>query len=336
MELLDTFLTARSNRTTIVVGDFNLDLLTTTHAVQRYTNIVLSNGFFFCGNRPTRYEACLDHVLTNNSELLISVQQLQYNLFDHDAMFIEVDRPIELSPSTEAYYLKVDTSKFREFLLHNPTHTNELLSVEDNYNSLLSQLRSGLDAATSRVRVRNNKRSHSKPWFDLEMKQCIRTKNYWYAKHRQNVHNEVIRNTYTHWANRVTTLKRSKAKQHYGSSFARQQNNVTGTWDVIKDVLGKNKHTKKPLSSQQRSPDSKRRYIGEANKYFATAGRTLAERIPYSALRPLNAQTNHQFTITPVTRAVVLRTITDMTATKSAGYDGCQPGVLKACSDYRY
>ncbi|KAL9698959.1 hypothetical protein quinque_002400 [Culex quinquefasciatus] len=140
MELLDTFLTARSNRPTIVVGDFNLDLLTTTHAVQRYTNIVLSNGFFFCGNRPTRYEACLDHVLTNNSELLISVQQLQYNLFDHDAMFIEVDRPIELSPSTEAYYLKVDTSKFREFLLHNPTHTNELLAVEDNYNSLLSQL----------------------------------------------------------------------------------------------------------------------------------------------------------------------------------------------------
>ncbi|KAL1378253.1 hypothetical protein pipiens_015707, partial [Culex pipiens pipiens] len=260
MELLDTFLTARSNHTTIVVGDFNLDLLTTTHAVKRYTNIVLSNGFFFCSNRPTRYETCLDHVLKNNSELLISVQQLQYNLFDHDAMFIEVDRPIELSPSTEAYYLKVDTCKFREFLLHNSTHTNELLAVEDNYNSLLSQLRSGLDAATSRVRVRNNKRSHSKPWFDLEMKQCIRTKNYWYAKHRQNVHNEVIRNTYTHWANRVTTLKRSKAKQHYGSSFARQQNNVTGTWDVIKDVLGKNKHT-----SQQRSPDSKRRYIGEAN-----------------------------------------------------------------------
>lgn len=102
---------------------------------------------------------------------------------------------------------------------------------------------------------------------------------------------------------------------------------------MIKDVLDKNKHTRKPLSSQQRSPDSKRRYIGEANKYFATAGRNLAERIPYSALRPLNAQTNHQFTITPVTRAVVLRTITDMTATKSAGYDGCQPGVLKACSD---
>ena len=177
MELLDTFLAARGNRTTVIAGDFNLDLLTTTNAVQRYTNIVLSNGFFFCGNQPTRYEACLDHVLTNTNELLISVQQLQYNLFDHDAMFIEVDRPIERPPPAKVYYLKVDTSKFREFLLQNPTNTNEMYAVEDNYNSLLSQLRSGLDAATRRVRVRNNERSHSKPWFDQEMKQCIRTKN---------------------------------------------------------------------------------------------------------------------------------------------------------------
>lgn len=332
MQLLDNFLTARGNHTTIITGDFNLDLLTTTSAVQRYTNIVLSNGFFFCGNRPTRYEACLDHVLTNTNELLITVQQLQYNLFDHDAMFIEIDRPIERSPKTTTYYRKVDTSKFREFLLNNPTHTNELFAVEDNYNSLLSQLRPGLDAATSLVKVRN-KRSHSRLWVDQELKQCIRTKNYWYGKYRQNVNNEVVRNTYTYWANRVTNMKRSKMKQHYGTSFARQQNNTTGTWLVIKDVLGNHVHTRKPLSSQQSSPKSKRRYIGEANNYFASAGKNLAEKIPYSALQPLNPQTNHQFTITPVSRAIVLRTITNMAASKSTGYDGCQPDVLKACSD---
>lgn len=330
--LFDNFLMTLGNRTTVIAGDFNLDLLTTTNVIQRYTSMVLSNGFLFCGDRPTRYESCLDHILTNNTDLLVSIQQLQYNLFDHDAMFIEVDRAIERSP-TKGYYIKVDTGKLREYLLRNPTNTSALSTVDSNYNSLLSQLRSGLQTASRRMRVSNNNRTHSKPWIDEEMKQCIRTKNYWYDKHRQNVTDEAIRNTYTFWTNRVTGMKRSKKKQYYGNCFARQQNSVTGTWDVIKDVLGKNKHNRKPLSSQQRSPDSKRRYISEANIYFATAGKNLAERIPYSAIQPLNTRTNDRLTLAPVSRVDVQRAITEMKESKSTGYDDCSPSVLKTCTD---
>ncbi|KAL1403407.1 hypothetical protein pipiens_019378, partial [Culex pipiens pipiens] len=284
---LDTFLAAQACRTTIVTGDFNLDLLTTTTAVQRYTNIVLSNGFIFCGHRPTRFEACLDHILTNNTELQVAVQQLQYNLFDHDAMFIEATRTIDCISSGRVSFTKTDVNKLRLYLQQHPPNTSMQFSVEENYNVLLSQLRSGIEASSTQVRSRGTKQTHSKPWFDNELKQCIRTKNYC----------------------------------------------ITGTWDVVREVLGSRRKSSKGISSRFSSTDDKQRCVDDANTYFAAAGKHLAENIPYTAMQPINPQTDQLLVLEPVPRTIVLQTIASLPASKSTGYDACQPNFFKACGE---
>lgn len=85
LDVLEDFLARRGSSSMIVAGDFNFNLLRSNISVQKYTNTILSNGLDFCDKSPTRYEACLDHIITNDHAIHTSVQHLQYSLFDHDA-----------------------------------------------------------------------------------------------------------------------------------------------------------------------------------------------------------------------------------------------------------
>lgn len=334
--LLDNFLTTKSSKTIIIAGDFNLNLLIPSTAVNRYTNTVLSNGFNFCNSTATRYNACLDHVIVNNTEIPIFIQQLQYSLFDHDAMFIEANLPICLrtDPKTSEFYSKLDLNALSHLLCLNPLTTLEQIEVENKYDILECQIQMAIERSTKSVRMRERDEKHLKPWIDEETKNCIKTKNYWYSKHRRNISDQFLRSMYATWSNKVTTMKRMKKKIYYAAKFDRQQNNIQKTWEVISEILGRNLKQKHSLTCQSRSDDENQRTVEKANEFYGNIGRDLARNIPYTAMRPLNIRSSAEFILQQTTDNEVRRIISELKITSSAGSDGIAPKVLKVCSDH--
>lgn len=200
LELLDDFLTRQGSSTMILCGDFNIDLLRNNTTVQKYTNTILSNGFNFCNITPTRYEACLDHIITNNSAIEAAVQHLQYSLFDHDAIFVEANYTITTSlPQMSEIHPKININSFREILQRRPVVSSQSIDVETNYTSFISRIQQAQKDSSRPIPATTASRRHSKPWMDHEVVLCIRTKNYWYAKHRKNRSDEFIRSVYCDW-----------------------------------------------------------------------------------------------------------------------------------------
>ncbi|XP_055542976.1 uncharacterized protein LOC129728552 [Wyeomyia smithii] len=289
LDLLEDFLTTQTFGSTIIAGDFNFDLLSTSTIVQRYFNLVLSNGFYFCDNTPTRQGACLNHVITNNIDLLINTQHFQYSLFDHDTMFIEVECAIDRTPAERITHTKTNVHLVRECLLQNLPDTNARSSVD------------AIRASTKIKEARDSPIKQSKPWVDKEMSDCIRTKNYWL---------------------------------YCANCFERQRNNVAGTWGVIREILGKSKtRSTNTLSDRFTKHEDKRRAVSDANEYFATVGKNLANNIVYTSLPPIRMQTGYQFTLQAAPESTIQHAINNMSTSKAAGYDYVQPNVLKQCSD---
>ncbi|XP_055632861.1 uncharacterized protein LOC129773291 [Toxorhynchites rutilus septentrionalis] len=328
IELLDEFLTRRGKYTMILCGDFNIDLLRTNTTVQKYTTTVHSNGFNFCDTTPTRYEACLDHISTNNTAIHTTVQHLQYSLFDHDAIFVEADYKITSLPQMREVYPKININSFREILLQHPIVTSRSVGVETNYTSFISRFQQAQGNSSKRILVSTVTRRHSKPWMDYEVVVCIRAKNYWYAKHRKNRSDNFVRNVYYDWCRKVTYMKRRKMKQYYANKFERAKGSVSKTWDTIKQVIGTIKNCD-AITGKCDTLEDRLCVLENANNYFARAGAQLAKKIPYVDLGPFCEQTNISLNFTTVGLSNVKEFINALPATASAGYDGIQSTILK-------
>lgn len=332
IDLLDDFLAVQHSNT-LVFGDFNFDLISPTTIVEKYKNTVISNGFHFCDTTPTRYQACLDHIITNNTAIGISLQHLQYSLFDHNAIFVEADYTNDEKPKLNESYSKVNLPAVSEFLRENPISTCPLRDVDSNYHSLISGLQVGISRASKQIQIKTTNGKHAKPWVDHEMKMCIRTKNYWYSKHRRNPSDEFTRSVYSNWCNKVTEMKRRKMKQYYATKFDCNSGNIVRTWDTIKEVLGNKSKQTQTITHSGIADEDKQRIVEEANQYFASVGMCLADKIPYTALQPIREQTTATLNLETVSAADVKRTIAALRLSPSTGFDQVQTKIFKTCTD---
>lgn len=331
IDLLDDFLAVQHSNT-LVFGDFNFDLNSPTKVVEKYRNTVISNGFHFCDNSPTRNEACLDHIITNNIAIGISLQHLQYNLFDHNTIFVEADYTNYTEPNMNEYYLKIHIPAVKEFLRENPISTCLFRDAESNYHSLISRLQEGITRASKRIPIRSNCK-HSKPWIDHEMIMLIRTKNYWYSKHRRNPSDEFTRNVFSTWCNTVTNTKRIKRQRYYASRFNSNSGNIVKTWDTIKEVLGNKPKQTQTITQSGKTREDKQRITDEANQYFASVGKHLAEKIPYTAIQPIRELITETLNLETTSTNDVKRTIAELPMSPSIGFDQVQTKIFKLCYD---
>lgn len=156
---------------------------------------------------------------------------------------MEADFTITSMPHVSELHPKIDITKLRETLLRQPIRTCRSFSAETNYNSFISSMQQAQKCSSKPIPTPKTNRRHSKPWVDHDLLIAIRTKNYWYAKHRKNISDEFVRGEYREWCNKVTLLKRSKMKQYYATKFERSKESVSKTWNAINEVLGsKKKH----------------------------------------------------------------------------------------------
>ncbi len=98
------------NNEIILVGDFNIDILSTSDTVRKYQNLVSSFGFSVLDADPTRVSAtsssCIDHIISNAK---LNVQTVCCAINDHYGLAVEgvnICRSTFLKEKSDAATLK--------------------------------------------------------------------------------------------------------------------------------------------------------------------------------------------------------------------------------------
>ena len=99
---------------------------------------------------------------------------------------------------------------------------------------------------------------------------------------KRNAFNETSYKTYK---NLFESIKRKSKKNPFSQKILQFKNDIKKRWNVMKEIIGQTKHSKKSNFLQKLEIDNKIKnsedeIVNEFNKYFADIGPSLAKNIP--------------------------------------------------------
>ena len=289
------------NTTTIISGDFNINLINTLNRyVEEYTNIVLQNSFIPCISIPSRIThhsaSIIDHILLKTPKNLIHTKVSAGNLIadisDHlpNILFIDLiqpkikDRPLIrlLTPNKITEYL--DKIKQIKSLISYQNKSN----IDDNdpqntYNELDSNLQKLLNKYFPLVK-QSRKQFKDKPFITSGIKESIKSRNTLF-KIYQNNWSEINERNWKNKRNRVVEILRIAEAEHNASFIKNHGDNSRQLWKRFGDVLGKPKTNNSPimeLISQNQKITNPGEITSEFNKDFISLGEKLYNQIKKS------------------------------------------------------
>jgi hypothetical protein len=288
-----------------LAGDFNIDLHSKNSSiVQRYEEILLSKGFFpsislATHEKPGCRASCIDNILTNNIESIVSSGVLTDRITHHLPIFQVFNCNMgscKTNIKIKQYYdyNKSNVKKFVQTLEQDLEN-----NVIDNFTTFHDIFRDCIDRTfkletpkcSKRTAINNpwitpgliNKITHQHKLYDNWVKvrkakcklgeidskggTCLcpncSLKRYKY-------------NEYHSYRKQVKKDRRSVQSNFYAGKFAEVHGNSKKTWELINQIRGKHKRQIKPLFTIDNEKIINRRVIAnEFNKYFVSLASNL-------------------------------------------------------------
>jgi hypothetical protein len=320
-EILEQTLSICNSNNSIILGDFNIDLLQTNHVTTKYLETMNQHSFQICDKTtPTRLysNTCLDHIGINNYNQQINIQYLPHDRLDHQIIFAEFLTTQMERPTTNSIYLNITNFIKLQDLVHTHPFSNFGRSLNEYYDNFISYLQSNVELATTRKEIKNNI-TYTKAWIDEETKDAINIKNFWYTKLRHDQSNIFIRNEYIFWRNKVTNIKKIKKKNYIGGKIQKAGTNLRKLWQISTDIIyDYNKNpTNKPGILSSLNMDDKKVKLNDFNDFFISVGETLARNI--STNYTISQETLNTFSIQEATLHEISINIAKLKNSSSTG-----------------
>lgn len=172
-EIVDDLSNILNDKTSLIVGDFNFNVLNKNTTNSNYNNIMNGNNHYICDSAtPTRNNSCLDHVFVNDISLSINLHYCDYDVFDHTLIFVEF-KNVKLNPvmntSDPVIINKINYDSLRISLTNTPIVLNsDNSSVDQLYDHFNAALKKKLVENSSTKKVRTARHSH-KPSISKEL-----------------------------------------------------------------------------------------------------------------------------------------------------------------------
>lgn len=173
---LNTILKAysESNKTLIIAGDLNIDILATASNQDiEYLCLMAENGLFSAITKPTRENACLDHIFVNKIEGTMGVI-CNSDVTDHVIVILALSLSLPSPKTRNQYKIKHDIVGIKKEL--NEVNWSKLLDfscVNENANTFCSQLYRIIHKYTRVITLKRNERI-IKPWITPGLIRCMR------------------------------------------------------------------------------------------------------------------------------------------------------------------
>jgi hypothetical protein len=326
---------------TIIVGDMNVDLIKDDARTRSYLDTVHSNGFTVCNQgtitRP-QSNTNIDHILTNNYTTPLDITQLEHYVSDHNIIFVELQHlQANLNKNITKIIKKINYEQLKTNLrTTHQIHHDETKTTDENYNIFEEKITISINTATSHKTI-NIKSRHLKPWTDTELQETIDATTYWYKKHSRDRSNDILKDEYKRWADKLLKMKFEKWRAYNATKLQQNLDNPRKIWSVIQtNIFEKEAQNENIIIQNGNTVTSEKPTVANKfNEYFTSVADSISSNLPDIPIMQLspNIPPTEQRILYETNEEEVLKTINDLKTTKSVGHDNIPTELLKNCAD---
>ncbi|XP_065642572.1 uncharacterized protein LOC136074196 [Hydra vulgaris] len=281
-----------------ITGDYNLNLLNvkTDSDVKRFSNTLFQYNIIPLINKPTRVtlqtESLIDNIFTNNfTTCNIQSGIIKSDISDHFPIFFISDffkkgKKCKVQREVKRQVNETNIEAFRNYLLKvNWKQLNNCKDVNIAYDFFYNEFINVYNKAFPMKEIKTKLKNLQSPWITKGLIKSSKKKQRLYEKFLKNktYQNE---KKYKIYKNLFENLKKKAKKNYFSKSLQNNIGNNKKTWDIIKEVIGKNKQDhgntlpKYIYTEDERTVINERKVIAESfNNYFINVGQNLANKI---------------------------------------------------------
>lgn len=238
------------NAKVIIVGDFNIDLLTEYTYSNKIKNLISSIGFNQLVNVPTRVTAdsstLIDYLITNDTNIKYTVCDCP-KVADHHSILVALNNHNIKNENFgkeiivfKRNFKNFDKIKF-QFELMDANWDNSSTEVELLSSNFTNTV---IDVLNNHAPFREHKIFNNfklNVWFSSEVIEKIMQRDMLY-KEAKNCNEREVWEKYKRKRNEVTSLIRQETKNYYETQIDQNKHNGKAMWKVLKELINGKKH----------------------------------------------------------------------------------------------
>ena len=211
----------------------------------------MSQGCLSFQNSPTRDGSCLDHVFSNINAEYLDCKILQYQITDHAMIDITIKLPNTHVVSEESVTRFTNEKKFVALLRKGDwdwaqkVEENDQISVNDDFDLLVSIMQECRARATKTKILKDNKRSglrkKRQPWMTTDLLSLIDKKMQVYQRYRHHSEDITLKTDFKLISARVKKEIRKEKVKYYSKLLDDNNLDAKKYWEIINETRGKNR-----------------------------------------------------------------------------------------------
>lgn len=323
----------------IVLGDFNVDLLSQESSTMKYRTMLEESGFKIinkineqhCTRETATTKTLIDHICTNLHEDNFHLAVIESSMSDHKQLYLELKRRIP-TQKQKIQYKAICYDKLYECIQKNPIEINN-----QNYNNLEKYIKLNIENCTiNKTKILNLPKDD---WINKEIIIKINERNVLWQKIKREPTNIKLRQEFIKARNYVTTTIAKTKTKYYTKGFQDCLNKPKKMWSLI-NSLARNKHKTSSIPSKLKTNSGTITALKDIcncfNDYFSSIGATLANNIPpkfhnntVNTLPPCNSNQKGFSEFTPCTTDELSKIISKLDSNSSSGIDNISTKTIK-------
>lgn len=267
-------------KNTIIIGDFNINLLSNNPETQMYKNLIRLNGYKIMNKINTQNatridnngaKTIIDHVLSNVRTSVVKINLFDNPLSDHKGIEIEIEKIQPVKPKMEKrLFIHVDL-KLLSTLVRKSIESTDINSIEKltkciNESKLLA-------STTKSYRIRGGN-----TWITETIINKMKQKYDSYKKMKKSPYSAALRAEFYNLKKELTYLIRRSKRSHINTCLLKAGSDPRKMWKTINSNIQK-KSTKSVINEIEvngQSLYSTEEIAEHLNVYFASVGSSLA------------------------------------------------------------
>ena len=276
------------NKPCFLFGDFNYNLLDCNDVhTNNFSDILFENCYLPLINKPTRFTSksasLLDHIWTNiNLDNNISAAIITHPLSDHLPVYLCYDPNLTKTQPEPKQQRLFSNSKIALFNNEIQNLDIEPILTEDDpetsFNILMNDYMILFNKHFPKVTLVNDTKKNS--WFDKELKQLLTTKETLFKKY---IHSKsIVDKIFFNKTRNIYFRKIQQKKQDFiKNRLEHNKNDIRSTWNIMNNLLGKNKTPEcKLLSVNSKKIIDPQHIANIFNNHFSSIATKLTDSLP--------------------------------------------------------
>lgn len=336
LEALEKLLDFMADKKTVIVGDFNVDLLGDVGKANNFITLLNSYGFSTRVSDPTRVatsaSSCLDNVVTNVHMFPSDVLIYETGLSDHMALVFQYDqeRVSPHSTSVKRIFSKHDLIKYREFISGRnwvAFYCSDL-SATDKFLMLHDFMLQGYQQCFP-LKVLTHKKQNS--WLTNGIRVSSNNKRDIFILVKRFPH-PVLKQYYNRYSKILKNVVIAAKRLDTESKIITSNNKTKTIWQCVNSLTGRvagtydislvNDHSE-IIQDSTKIADI---FLNQFNSIYNHGRSSMEFSMGFTPV-------SHNFFLLPVTEADVLKSIATLNNSSSSGPDEITANILKYCSD---